>query len=122
MIDLSSHKNNIRVRKDELIRGGDDDEKKKIVKCKFFPKCNLPEGECPFFHPTEECTFFPKCTRGEKCLYIHPDVMRISSNEYRYNASTAIIALARTVLTNTQRERWQEAIWLFKCNRCWGCS
>ena len=70
VIDLNSHKNNIRHRSEENVQ---DDEKKK-VKCKYYPNCKLGEEECPFFHPKEECTYFPKCTRGEKCLYIHPNV------------------------------------------------
>ena len=26
-------------------------------------------------HPTEECKFFPKCNQGQKCLFVHPEIM-----------------------------------------------
>ena len=57
MIDLNSHKNNIRKRGKEeesgIKHGGDDEDDKKKVKCKYFPKCKLSDEECPFFHPKE---------------------------------------------------------------------
>lgn len=80
VIDLTKHKNNIRVKPEggNFLGNNEDDiegidvEKKK-TKCKYYPKCRESDS-CPFFHPTEKCTFFPKCQYGDKCLYIHPDI------------------------------------------------
>ena len=61
VIDLSHHKNNIRLKKPA--QEGDDanlDDKKKI-RCRHWPDCKYEDDECPFVHPTEECPYFPKC-------------------------------------------------------------
>lgn len=60
MIDLNSHKNNIRNRITPAAASTENDDKKK-VKCRHYPNCNLSDEECPFIHPKEDCPFFPKC-------------------------------------------------------------
>ena len=54
--------------------GLEGEKKKKLVKCKHFPNCNMSAEDCPFVHPTENCKYFPACTNGEKCIYIHPEI------------------------------------------------
>lgn len=75
MIDLSTHKNNIRIKPAPSLASASSgvEEEKSKTKCKFFPKCTK-ESTCPYYHPKEECKFFPNCSFGEKCLRIHPDV------------------------------------------------
>jgi hypothetical protein len=75
VIDLSTHKNNIRIKPAPSLASASSgvEEEKSKTKCKFFPKCTK-ESTCPYYHPKEECKFFPNCSFGEKCLRIHPDV------------------------------------------------
>jgi hypothetical protein len=59
VIDLSTHKNNIRMRQENAEEMEHDDKKK--IRCRHWPNCNNPDAECPYFHPKEECPYFPKC-------------------------------------------------------------
>ncbi|TKR87162.1 hypothetical protein L596_011610 [Steinernema carpocapsae] len=42
------------------------------TRCKFYPNCMLPDGQCPYLHPTVPCSKFPHCRFGERCMYQHP--------------------------------------------------
>jgi len=70
VIDLTTHKNNIRQRVDAVAAPAD----KKMVKCKHWPHCRDADEACPFVHPKDNCKYFPFCTQADKCLYIHPEV------------------------------------------------
>ncbi|CDW76331.1 zinc finger ccch domain-containing protein 14 [Stylonychia lemnae] len=84
LIDLNQHKNNIRLRQQEI---QEQDEKKRI-RCRHFPNCKNTDEECPYHHPKELCEFFPKCTFGEKCLNLHPDIeCKFGLNCTRQNCS-----------------------------------
>ncbi len=47
------------------------DQKKKMVRCLFWPSC-MNKERCEYHHPTELCRNFPNCSFGDKCLNIHP--------------------------------------------------
>lgn len=70
VIDLTTHKNNIRQRVEQAPVQQD----KKMVKCKHWPNCRDSDEACAFVHPKDNCKYFPFCTQGDKCLYIHPEV------------------------------------------------
>ena len=85
IIDLSTHKNNIRLKhlhplaeqqavESASVPASSTAEDKKKIKCRYWPKCKETDDKCPYFHPKEECKFFPNCQNGQKCLYIHPEV------------------------------------------------
>ena len=56
--------------KNNQVANGSAESKK--IRCKYAPNCN--RDGCPYFHPTETCTYFPACNRGNKCLFLHPEV------------------------------------------------
>lgn len=76
IIDLSTHKNNIRM--PAPAAGGPPTVDKKKIKCVHWPNCRVTDDVCAYFHPKEECNKFPNCSFGDKCLYIHPDVSSLS--------------------------------------------
>lgn len=59
VIDLSHHKNNIRLKKPD--QEEEDLGDKKRIRCRHWPNCNNTDEECPYVHPKEDCPYFPKC-------------------------------------------------------------
>ena len=117
IIDLSTHKNNIRM--PAPAAGGPPTVDKKKIKCVHWPNCRVTDDVCAYFHPKEECNKFPNCSFGDKCLYIHPDVSSLSlSYPYRLPANSATTALVKAVPINILRIKhplWADTI--LACNK-----
>jgi len=104
VIDLTTHKNNIRQKKvieEAPVAGGD----KKMVKCKHWPKCRESDETCPFVHPKDNCKYFPFCKQGDKCLYIHPEV-KSHFKLFRSPASSPWHATIQHATTSTRLAQW----------------
>jgi len=101
VIDLTTHKNNIRQRVDAVAVPAE----KKMVKCKHWPNCRESDEACPFVHPKDNCKYFPFCTLAVKCLYIHPEVS-LKVYPCRSIASTGSPALSPPATISTRKDPW----------------
>ena len=117
VIDLTTHKNNIRQR--SVVEVAASVENKKMVKCKHWPNCRETDEACPFVHPKDNCKYFPFCTQGDKCLYIHPEVLSTHPNLSRSPASTACPAPNRPATTSTRTGPWAHSAALRVCSKRW---
>ncbi len=52
VIDLTTHRNNIRLKPEPVQAVVQAIEDKKKTKCKYFPNCRETEETCPYHHPT----------------------------------------------------------------------
>ena len=52
VIDLTTHRNNIRLKPEPVQAVVQAVEDKKKTKCKYFPNCRETEETCPYHHPT----------------------------------------------------------------------
>ncbi len=54
-----------------LTNASNETNKKKLIRCTFWPMCDKGE-QCPYLHPNKPCTTFPACQFGQLCHYLHP--------------------------------------------------